>query len=120
MCNRLGGMVGPYLGAYLVVQDTTIVLVLFASVLSAAAVSSLFLDIETKGQPLLERISEMSEPRLAEMDAAASKRATMFVKTPSGSFRFHPGGRLKRNKTRKRKERRASFEARWSAARVPS
>jgi hypothetical protein len=92
--------------------------VLFASVLSAAAVSSLFLDTETKGRPLLDRISEIgSNKELAEVDPTALRegrrlKKTSFVKTPSGSFALHEGRRLKKT--------RVAFEARWSAARLPS
>jgi putative MFS transporter len=58
MLDRVGGIIGPYVGGVLVANNKTYALILFSIAVALAAVASWFLDIETKGQPLADRLDD--------------------------------------------------------------
>ena len=57
MLDRLGGMVGPFVGGVLLAYDRTVAVVAFAAALGVAAVASMFLRTETKGTALAEKLT---------------------------------------------------------------
>jgi hypothetical protein len=58
MLDRVGGIIGPYIGGLLVAKNKVQALILFSVAFVLAAVASWFLDIETKGKPLRDTIDD--------------------------------------------------------------
>ncbi len=58
MLDRVGGVVGPYIGGLLISKSQSAALVLFSVAVGAAAVASWLLEIETKGRPLAEALDD--------------------------------------------------------------
>ena len=58
MLDRIGGMIGPFVGGVLLAESRSVALAAFAAALGIAAVASLFLRTETKGAALAETLAE--------------------------------------------------------------
>jgi MFS family permease len=61
MLDRVGGIIGTYVGGVLVARSKVYALVLFSAAVALAAVAAWFLDMETKGKPLADRLDDGDE-----------------------------------------------------------
>ena len=58
LLDRVGGMIGPFVGGIVLAYNRSVAVVAFASALGIAALSSMLLRTETQGARLAEKLDD--------------------------------------------------------------